>query len=102
MSQYLPYGTFKWLKNFDKFDVSSIIEKSPIRYILEVDLKYLGELHKFHNDYLLSPKKLAINYDMSDYCKEIVDEYGIKVDDVKKLIPNLGDKTNHALHYRNL
>ena len=23
-----------------------------------------------------------------DYCKKIADEYGIKVDDVKKLIPN--------------
>ena len=39
---------------------------------------------------------------LSDYCKKIADEYGIKVDDVKKLIPNLGDKTNFVLHYRNL
>ena len=38
----------------------------------------------------------------SDYCKEIAEEYGIKVGDVKKLIPNLGDKTNYVLHYRNL
>ena len=30
------------------------------------------------------------------------DEYGIKIGDVKKLIPNLGDKTNYVLHYRNL
>ena len=56
-----------------------------------------------HNDYLLAPEKLAICYDMlSDYCKEIADEYGIKVGDVKKLIPNLGGKTNYVLHYRNL
>ena len=38
----------------------------------------------------------------TDYCKKIADEYGIKVDDVKKLIPSLGDKTNYVLHYRNL
>ena len=39
---------------------------------------------------------------LSDYCKKIADEYGIKVGDVKKLIPNLGDKTIYAFHYRNI
>ena len=28
--------------------------------------------------------------------------YEIKVGDVKKLIPNLGIKTNYVVHYRNL
>ena len=103
MSGYLPYGGFKWLKNVDGFDVNSISEKSPIGYILEVDLEYPDELHVLHNDYPLAPEKLAIPYDMlSDYCKKIADEYGIKVGDVMKLIPNLGNKTNYVLHYRNL
>ena len=103
MSGYLPYGGFKWLKNVDGFDVNSISEKSSIRYVLEVDLEYPDELHVLHNDYPLAPEKLAIPYDMlSDYCKKIADKYGIKVGDVKKLIPNLGDKTNYVLHYRNL
>ena len=103
MSGYLPYGRFKWLKNADNFDVNSISEKSPIGYILEVDLEYPDELHVLHNDYPLAPEKLAILYDMlSDYCKKIAGEYEIKVGDVKKLIPNLGDKTNYVLHYRNL
>ena len=39
---------------------------------------------------------------LSDYCKTIVDKYGIKVGVVKTLIPNLGDKTNYVVHYRNL
>ena len=39
---------------------------------------------------------------LSDYCKKTTDEYGIKIGDVKKLIPNLGEKTNYVLHYRNL
>ena len=103
MSCYLPYGGFSWLKNVDNFDVNSISEKSPIGYILEVDLKYPDELHVLHNDYPLAPEKLAIPYDMlSDYCKKIADEYRIKVGDVMKLIPNLGNKTNYVLHYRNL
>ena len=33
---------------------------------------------------------------------KIASEYEIKVGDVKKLIPNLGNKTNYAVHYRNL
>ena len=31
-----------------------------------------------------------------------IDEYGIKVGDVKTLIQNLRNKTNYLLHYRNL
>ena len=102
MTGYLPYGGYKWLKNADNFDVNSISEKSPIGYILEVDLANPDELHKLHNEHPLAPEKLAIPYDMSDYCKKIADEYEIKVGDVKKLIPNLGNKTNYALYYRNL
>ena len=33
--------------------------------------------------------------------KKIADEYGIKVGDVKKLIPNLGNKTNYGVRYGN-
>ena len=103
MSGYLLYGGFKWLKNVNGFDVNSVSEKSSIGYILEIDLEYPGELHLLHNDYPLAPEKLAIPYDMlSDYCKKIADEYRIKVGDVMKLIPNLGNKTNYVLHYRNL
>ena len=39
---------------------------------------------------------------LPDYCNKIADEYGIKVGDVKKLIPNLNDKTSYVLHYKNL
>ena len=103
MSGYLPYGEFKWLKNVANFDANSICENSSIGYILEVDLKYPNELHYLHNGYPLAPEKLAVPYDMlSDYCKKIADKYGIKVGNVKKLIPNLGDKTNYVVHYRNL
>ena len=41
MSDYLPYGGFKWLKNVDGFDVNSMGEKSPIGHILEVNIEYL-------------------------------------------------------------
>ena len=103
MSENLRYIGFKWLKTVDWFDVNSISQKSEIGYFLEVDLKYHDGLHELHNDYLLAPEKLAASSDiLSKYCKEIKQKHGIKLGDVKKLIPNLGNKTKHVLHYRNL
>ena len=87
------------VKNVDGFDVNSVSEKSQTGYILEVDLEYPNELHVLHNDYSLAPEKLAIPYDiLSDYCKKIAGECGIKVGDVMKLISHLGDKTNYVVH----
>ena len=54
-----------------------------------------------HNDYSLAPEKLAVSRNMlSKYCKKVADKYKIKVGDVKKLIPNLGNKTKYVLHYK--
>ena len=39
---------------------------------------------------------------LSNYCKKIADKYEIKFGDAKKLIPNLGNKINYVVHYRNL
>ena len=78
----------------------SISEKNLIGYFLEVDLEYSDKLH---NGYPLAPEKLAVsNNVLSKYCKKIPDKYEIKVGDVKKLIPNLGNKNNYVVHYRNL
>ena len=97
MSEYLPYEEFEWL------DVMSINEKSEIGYFLEVDLEYPDELHELHNGYPLAPEKITVTNDMlSKYCKKIADECGIKVGNVKKLIPNLSSKTKYVLNYRTL
>ena len=94
MSGYLPYGGFEWLKNADNSDINSISEKSPIRYILKVDLKYPDELHVLDVfDYPLAPEELAIPYDMlSDYCKKVADEYEIKVGDKRTNAANSFEK----------
>ena len=102
---YLPYGSFKFLSQEETkgFDLYSIAENSLIGYILEVDLEYCWKLHDSHNDYPLCPEKIEVGYDMlSKYCKDIVDRYGIKIDGVKKLIPNLGDKVKYVVHYKSL
>ena len=103
ISEYLPFGEFEWLENVDEFDVNSINEKSDTGYFLEVDREYLDELHELHNDYPHAPEKLTVTNDMlSKYCKRIADKYEIKVGGVKKLIPDLCNKTKYVLHYRNL
>ena len=100
MSEYLPYEGFKWIENVDKFDVMSINKKSLIGYLLEVEFEFADKIHELHNDYPLAPEKLAVSSDMlSNYCKKIADKYEIKVGNVKKLIPNLG---NNVVHYKNL
>ena len=76
MSEYLYYGGFKWLKNVDGFDVNSVSEKSPIGLFLVISCQII--------------------------VKNIADKYEINVGDVKKLIPNLGSKTNSVVHSRNL
>ena len=58
MSEYLPYGGFKWLKNVDEFDVMSVNEEGPIEYFLEFDLEFSDKLHELHNE------KLAVSSDM--------------------------------------
>ena len=64
MSEYLPYGEVKWLKNVDELDVMSVNGKSDVGYILKVDLEYPKELQELHNDYPLAPEKLAVTNDM--------------------------------------
>ena len=90
------------VKNVDNFDVNSISENSSIGYILEVDLECPDELHQLRNDYPLATEKLAFSYMLPYYSRKLADEYGIIVGDVKKMVPNLGNKTNYVLHYRNL
>ena len=76
MSDYLPYGGFKRLKNIDNFDVNSVSESSPTGYILNVDLKYPDELHTLDNVYPLAPQKLQFLM----ICRQII---------VKKLQTNM-------------
>ena len=101
MNQPLPYCDFNFLtKNeISEFRLNSIIENSPIGYILEVDLKYCKKLHDIHNDYPLAPEKLEISSNMlSKYCSDNANKYGIKVGGVNKLVPNLRDKINYVVH----
>ena len=100
MCQYLPYSAFKWLNQKESnFSWNLISENSLIGYILEVDLKYHGELHELHNDYPSAPEKFEISQNMlSNYCFNTANEYGIKIIGFNKLVPNLGNKSKYVVH----
>ena len=94
MSQYLPYGEFKWSNQkliVNSIECNSTKENSP------------DELYELHNDYPLAPKKLEISHDMlSNYCSNFANAYGIKFGGANKLFPNLGNNSKYVLHYINL
>ena len=39
---------------------------------------------------------------LSNYYSNIANEYCIKIDNIIKLVPNLGNKSKYVLHYKNL
>ena len=83
MSQPLPVDGFEWLPACELPHWGFICEDEGIGCILEVDLEYPKHLHDAHNEYPLAPESLKMN----------------KID---KLIPNLQDKTNYVIRYKNL
>ena len=105
MSEYLPYGGFKWVKNNNEI-VNQILNKSNSGlhgYCLEADLDYPENLHDSHKDYPLAPEKIKIKDELlSLYCLEIKNKNYIKTKGINKLTPNLMSKRNYVVHYRNL
>ena len=75
----LPLKGFRWLTPEEMMDDHSKIKSCT----LKVDLEYLKELHDLHNDYPLAPESVMVN-------------------GLKKLIPNLCDKSGCVVHHRAL
>jgi hypothetical protein len=105
MSQPLPTGSFEWVQlAFDQTTEQTIINylaNANKGYILEVDLEYPAELHNTHNDYPLASESLEVQDEwLSNYQRHFLGEK--KLTKIKKLVPNLKNKTKYVLHYRNL
>ena len=100
MSEYLPYGEFKWVK-INNETAKRILNKKYDDlhgYFLEVALDYPENLHKEHNDLSMAPEKIKLKDEMlSFYCLEMKNKT-----DINKLVPNLMPKKNYVFHYRNL
>ncbi|XP_044760347.1 uncharacterized protein LOC123317802 [Coccinella septempunctata] len=83
MSQFLPYGGFKWTDT--NIDITQIPDDAPEGYILEVDLEYPAEIHDKHKDL--------------PFCAESRIPPGSKL---PKLLTTLYHKKNYIVHYRTL
>ena len=97
MKQYLLISNFKWVRNIHKIEqkLMNVKNNSSTGYALEV--------HHIHNDYRLAPEKINIAKEwLSDYCLNIANAHNITTRTVKKLVPNLMNKNNYVIHYRNL
>ena len=82
MTQYLPYGGFKWVDITTCWDVP---DDSRVGYILEVDLMYPDHLHELHQDL--------------PFCPENKTPPGSKE---PRLLTTLYMKERYVIHYRNL
>ena len=105
MSQSLPTHDFRWLtfEEIANLDIRNISSKDDAEYgyIYEVDLHYPDNLHDLHNDYPLAPERLTIDESMLSNFQQEKFPASQKKTSVK-LSPNLRDKTNYVVHYRNL
>lgn len=89
MSQALPTGGFKWLSDEEvsNFKVEKVGDEDKYGYVLEVDMLYPYYLHDEHMDL---PFLVESKIPPSTKSK------------IPKLIPNLSNKENYIIHYRNL
>ena len=82
MSQPLPTGRFRWV-SIKPNKVAKLSARTDKGYLLEVDVKYLRDLHDSHNDLPFMCERMEIG------CLE-------------KLVPNLHNKRNYVIHIRAL
>jgi len=102
MSQYLPYGSFKWIES-ENFSLQNVNEYSELGHIVEVDLEYPKELHDLHNDYPYCPEHFEIKSEMvSDYSRKIAITNGLNYTKSNKLLATLCKKERYVIHERNL
>ena len=74
MSKFLPTSVLKWMDP-KEFDLNKHTSNSSKKCVLEVDLKYLKELHQLHNNYALAPEKIEIK-------RQMLFEYQLKIADL--------------------
>ena len=86
MSQKLPLNSFEWVEKLSQFNkgfIKNYDENSNKGYILEVDVEYSKNLFNLHKDLpFLAGRK--------------------KTDKCKKLVCNIHNKENYAVHIRAL
>ena len=95
MSQYLPTDGFRFMSSeeAEALDLDNLSDESDDGYIYEVDLHYPAELHDMYDDYPLAAESLTINSTQSLVFPKSIPQKG--------LTPNLFDKKEYVVHYKN-
>ena len=86
MLQKLPVNNFEWIKDTSQLNedfIKNYNEESDEGHFLEIDVKYLKNLHELHNDLSFLPERM-------------------KVEKFEKLVANLHDKTEYVIYINNL
>ena len=84
--QKLPVNSLEWIKDASQFDedfIKSYKEESDEGYFLEVDVQYLEKLPELHSDLSFFPERM-------------------KIEKIEKLLVNLHNKNEYAMHIANL
>ena len=108
MKGKLPTKNFAWVEEEEekerlsqKEEILKLEDDAGVGYAYEIDGKYPEELHDFHADLPLLPERLEIDERMfTDFMKEMWPQ-----EDKKggvRLTPNLYDKKNYIVHYKQL
>ena len=97
MSQCLPTGKFKWIKQKEigHICLTKYKDNSKKGLFLEVNLGYQNKCMI----YIMAAEKIQVE---SNYCKLIEDKFNISIGQVHKLNPTLNKIEKYVLHYRNL
>ena len=83
MSQKLQVNNLEWINYASQCNEDFIKNESDEQYFLEVDIQYPEIFHELHNNLPFLPERL-------------------KIGKVEKLVATLHDKTEYAIHIRNL
>ena len=86
MSQKLRINNFQWIEDTSQFKedfIKNYYEEKYKEYFLEVDVKYLENVHDLHDDLPFLPER-------------------IKIEKVEKLVANSHDKTEYVIHIKYL
>ena len=106
MSQSLPFAEYSWVPLADLPNIKweEQEEDQEYGYIVKCDLENPKELHDEQNDFPLAPERLAVKEEwLSEKQLAIKAQYNLpRSDYTSKLIPNLLDKKEYVVDYRNL
>ena len=106
MLQLLPHDGFRWVPKGELTNIDWLAqtEEQDYGYIVKVDLRYPPELHASDSDYPVAPERICVKDEwLSEKQLKIKAQYNLpRGDCTAKLIPNLMDKKEYVVDYRNL